>query len=211
MTILQTTSEQASQALIACHECDLLQRQPAATHDSTVVCHRCSAVLYRDIPDSVEHIVALSIAGLILFAVANIFPFLAFEIGSQSTQTTLFTGVRALYLQGIWALSGLILFTCILAPGLQLLLMLYIFVPIKFGKLAKYTRPAFRTLQHIQNWNMIEVFMIGILVALVKLTKMANIVPGIAMWSFVVLIFVVTGAAASIDGRIVWRQLDRSK
>ncbi len=208
---MQTTPEQALQPLIACHECDLLQRQPAATYDSTIVCHRCSAELFRDIPDSVEHVVALSIAGLILFAVANIFPFLAFEVGNQSTQTTLFTGVRALYLQGIWALSGLILFTCILAPMLQLLLMLYIFVPIKFGKLAKYTKPAFRTLQHIQNWNMIEVFMIGILVALVKLTKMADIVPGIAMWSFVVLIFVVTGAATSIDGRIVWRQLESSK
>lgn len=168
-------------------------------------------MLYRDIPDSVEHIVALSIAGLVLFFVANIFPFLSFEVGNQSTHTTLFTGVRALYLQGIWALSGLIFFTCILAPMLQLLLMLYIFIPIKFGKFAKYTKPAFRTLLHIQNWNMIEVFMIGILVALVKLTKMADIVPGIAMWSFVVLIFVVTGAATSIDRRIVWRQLDSEK
>ena len=205
---MQTATEQA---LIACHECDLLQRQPATTHESTVVCHRCKAVLYRDIPDSVDRTVALSVAGLILFVVANIFPFLAFELSSQSTQTTLFTGVHELYLQGIWALSGLILFTCILAPGAQLLLMLYIFVPIKFGKLAKYTKPAFRLLQHIQNWNMIEVFMIGILVAMVKLVKMADIVPGIAMWSFMVLIFVVTGAAVSIDGRIVWRQLDHSQ
>ena len=58
---------------------------------------------------------------------------------------------------------------------------------------------------------MIEVFMIGILVALVKLTKMAVIVPGIAMWSFVVLIFLVTGAYSSIDGRIVWQQLERAQ
>ncbi len=146
-----------------------------------------------------------------LFIVANIFPFLRFEIGNQSTQTTLFTGVREFYSQGIWLLAVLVFFTSILAPLLQLLLMLYVFLPIKFGRLARQTKLAFRVLQHIRDWNMIEVFMIGILVALVKLTKMAVIVPGIAMWSFVALIFLVTGASSSIDGRIVWRQLDRTQ
>lgn len=189
----------------------MLQRQPLDVPHSTVICQRCSAVLYRDIPHSIDNVIALSLAGLILFIVANVFPFLSFEVGSQSTHTTLFTGVRELYLQGIWALSGLILLTCILAPGLQLLLMLYLFLPLRFGRLARHTKLAFRSLRHIQTWNMIEVFMIGILVALVKLTKMADIVPGIAMWSFVVLIFVVTGASAFIDGRIIWRQLDSSQ
>jgi len=199
-----------TQALIACHECDLLQRQPASAEHANVLCHRCGATLYRNVPDSANRTVALSIAGIILFVIANIFPFLTFEIGAQATQTTLFTGIHALYLQGIWPLSALIFFTCIAAPAIQLILMLYVFVPIRQGKIARYTRTAFRMILHIKEWNMIEVFMIGILVALVKLTKMAHIVPGIAMWSFMALIFVITGAAAAIDGRIVWHRLEQN-
>jgi len=194
--------------LIACHECDLLQRHPEISDHGSVHCRRCNAVLFHNIPDSVDRVIALSLAALILFAVANLFPFLSFEVGAQATHTTLITGVQELYAQGIWALAGLVLFTCILAPFTQLLLMLYIFVPIKFGKLARHTRGAFRILGQTREWNMIEVFMIGILVALVKLTKMADIIPGIAMWSFLLLIFTVAGATASIDGRIIWRRVD---
>lgn len=197
--------------LVACHECDLLQRQPVMQYHGSALCGRCGAVLFRSIPDSVDRIIALALAGLILFTVANVFPFLAFEAGSLATQTTLFTGVRELYAQGIWILAGLVFFTSILAPLLQLVLMLYIFVPIKVGRVARYSKSAFRLLQRISDWNMIEVFMIGILVALVKLTKMATIIPGIAMWSFVVMIFVVTGATVSIDGRIVWDRLEKTE
>ena len=208
---MDATHQLAAQPLIACHECDLLQREPAAAQHCNVNCSRCGAALFRNIPNGINRTIALALAGLILFFVANIFPFLSFEIGNQSTQTTLFTGVQAFYSQGIWLLATLVFVTSILAPLLQLLLMLYVFVPIKFGRLARQTKPAFRVLQHIRDWNMIEVFMIGILVALVKLTKMAVIVPGIAMWSFVVLIFLVTGAYSSIDGRIVWQQLERAQ
>ena len=197
--------------LIACHECDLLQRQPAIQHHGSALCGRCGAVLFKCIPDSVDRVIALALAGLMLFTIANVFPFLAFEAGSQATQTTLFTGVRELYAQGIWALAGLVFFTCILAPLIQLILMLYIFIPIKIDRVAGHTRPAYRLLRLIQDWNMIEVFMIGILVALVKLTKMATIVPGVAMWSFVVLLFVVTGASVSIDGRVIWDRLEKTK
>ncbi len=208
---MDTTNPLSEATLIACHECDLLQRQPVITHHCNVQCRRCGAVLFRNIPDSVDRTIALSLAGLILFVVANLFPFLSFEVGSQVTQTTLFTGVRELYAQGIWALAALVFITSILAPLLQLVLILYIFIPIKTGRVAAYTRPAFRLLQTVRDWNMIEVFMIGILVALVKLTKMATIVPGIAMWSFMVLIFLLTGAAASIDGRVVWQQFERAQ
>ena len=161
----------------------------------------------RHIPNSAERIVALSLAGLILFTVANVFPFLSFQLGGQTSQTTLFTGVYELYKQGMFGLSLLVFFTSILAPFLQLTLMLYIFTPILFGRVSLYCRPAWRILHAIQKWNMIEVFMIGILVSLVKLVKMADIVPGIALWSFMALIFLITGAAWSIDGRVLWNRL----
>ena len=178
---------------------------------SKAQCGRCGAVLYRNIPNSIDRTVALSIAGLVLFICANVFPFLAFEVSGQSVQATLLSGAVALYKQGMWEVAGLVIFTCVAAPLAQILLMLYIFVPLKFNRLPYATAKAFRLLREMQNWNMIEVFMVGILVALVKLTKMAVIVPGLAMWSFMGLIIVLTAGASAIDPELVWNRFGFKK
>jgi paraquat-inducible protein A len=180
-------------SLIACHECDLLQKRTEIPPHSKAVCGRCGAVLYRHIPDSIDHTIALAIAGLVLFICANVFPFLAFEVSGQATQSTLISGAASLYLQGMWALAFLVFVTCIGAPLMQILLMLYIFMPLKFGRLAAHIPLAFRSLREIQAW---------------KLTKMATIIPGLALWSFVGLIVVLTAAATAVDAELVWQKLD---
>ena len=195
-------------SLIACHDCDLLQRRIQLPAKSKAQCGRCGAVLYRDIPDSVDRTIAFAISGLVLFICANVFPFLAFEISGQSVQATLLSGTVALYQQGMWEISLLVIFTCFVAPLGQLLLMLYIFIPIRNNRLPFYLAKSFRLLREIQSWNMIEVFMLGILVALVKLAKMATIVPGLAMWSFLGLIIALTAAAAAIDPELVWDKVE---
>ncbi|MFW2437981.1 MAG: paraquat-inducible protein A [Arenicellales bacterium] len=195
-------------SLIACHECDLLQQRICLPEKSKAQCGRCGAVLYRNIPDSIDRTIALSIAGLVLFVCANFFPFLAFEVSGQGVQATLISGAVALHKQGMWEVAGLVILTCVAAPLAQLLLMLYIFIPLKFNRLPYATAKAFRLLREMQSWNMIEVFMVGILVALVKLTKMAIIVPGLALWSFMGLIVVLTAAAAAIDPELVWDRVD---
>ena len=195
-------------SLIACHECDLLQHREILPARTKALCGRCGAVLYRDIPDSVNRTIALAIAGLVLFICAKVFPFLAFEVSGQSVQSTLLSGAIALNKQGMWEVASLVVFTCVVAPLVQLMLMLYLFIPLKFNRLAKFSARAFLLLREIQSWNMIEVFMVGILVALVKLTKMAIIVPGLALWSFMALIIVLTAAASVIDPKIVWDKVD---
>lgn len=194
--------------LIACHECDLLQQRASLPARTRALCGRCGAVLYRDIPDSINRTISLAIAGLVLFVCANVFPFLAFEVSGQSVQATLLSGAIALNQQGMWEVAALVVFTCVAAPLAQLLLMLYLFIPLKFNRLPKYSARAFLLLREIQSWNMIEVFMVGILVALVKLTKMAIIVPGLALWSFMALIVVLTAAASAIDPELVWDKVD---
>lgn len=194
--------------LIACHECDLLQQRASLPARTRALCGRCGAVLYRDIPDSINRTISLAIAGLVLFVCANVFPFLAFEVSGQSVQATLLSGAIALNQQGMWEVAALVVFTCVAAPLAQLLLMLYLFIPLKFNRLPKHSARAFLLLREIQSWNMIEVFMVGILVALVKLTKMAIIVPGLAFWSFMALIVVLTAAASAIDPELVWDKVD---
>ena len=202
--------------LIACHECDLLH-QPAAVnwpewpskhHAGTLVarCSRCGCVLYRRKNNSLERTLALTLTSLILFIIANTFPFMAFEMGVKIRQTTLITGITELYQQGWPALAGLVMITTIIAPFLQIMGMLYILLPLRSDRLPPKFTTIFRFVRSIQQWSMLEIFMLGILIALVKLAKMAKIVPGVALFALMALIFVQAAAINALDPDIIWKR-----
>jgi paraquat-inducible protein A len=199
-----------TKSLIACHECDLLHRVKPLPDGGAARCVRCDALLYYQKKDSLDRTLALTIAGLVLFIVANTIPFLAMKSGGLVRETTLITGIKGLYLQGMEALALLVLLTSILVPFLHIVGMLYVLVPLKVNRVPRNLALVYRFLRSLQPWGMMEVFMLGILVSYVKLGKMAKIVPGLAIYSFVVLIFVLAGAAASLDPRIVWDRLGES-
>ncbi|MEZ4524441.1 MAG: paraquat-inducible protein A [Desulfobacterales bacterium] len=195
--------------VMACHECDLLQRLPAVSGNVTLKCSRCGAVLYRKRENSLERTLALTLAGLMLFLLANAFPFLSFKMESQVRETNLITGIAELYAQGLEGLALLVFFTTVAVPFLQMAGMLYVLVPLKFGRKARKMMTVFRLVQGMQPWGMMEVFMLGILVSVVKLAKMAQIVPGIAIFAFLTLIFVQAAASSSLDPHIVWEKWEK--
>ena len=94
-----------SAAIIACHDCDLLYRAQRVPPGGRARCRRCRGVLYREKKNSIERTLALTLAGSILFVVANLLPFLSFDMQGQVTQTTLTSGVVELYAQGRPGLS----------------------------------------------------------------------------------------------------------
>ncbi len=197
-----------SAQLIACHDCDLLHRYRPLSEGDEAKCHRCGSVLYRNKAKSLEKTFALSLAALILYVVANTFPFLAIRLEGQITHTTLITGVIELYDQDMLALSALVFLTSILAPGLQVLGLLYVLLPLRLKRSGPLLAQVFRWVRSLEPWSMMEVFMLGILVSVVKLSAMAEIVPGIAVWSFGALIMVLAWAAATLDPKKVWDELE---
>jgi len=148
-------------SLIACHECDLLHHIKPLPDGGVAQCTRCGAVLYRQKRDSLDRTLSLTIAALILFVVANTYPFLALKSGGLVKQTTLITGTKELYAQGMEALALLVLFTSILAPLVHLVGMLYVLLPLKFNRLPRSLPRVFRLVQRLQPWGMLEVFMLG--------------------------------------------------
>ena len=197
--------------LIACHECDLLQLSRALPMGATARCSRCGAVLYRRKRNSLDRVLALTIAGLILFTVANVYPFLTFRLEAQIQETTLITGIIELYNQGMWIVAGVVLLTSIVMPLLELTGTLYVLLPLKFNRRPWSLPLFFRMVRIFKPWGMMEVFMVGILVAFVKLSKMASIIPGMALYSFMVLIFVMAASAASLDPHIVWNRVEHHR
>ena len=185
-----------------------MQALPRVPEGSAASCRRCGGLLRKRPRNGLEHTLALSFAAAILFVVSNSFPFLSFEMKGLVTQTTLMTGVVDLYRGGKGEIAALVLLTTVLAPAFQLGLLLYILVPLRLGRIPWHLPLVFRVLRHAQTWSMIEVFMIGILVAITKLMGMASIVAGLSLWSFALLMLVLSAALASFDPESVWERVE---
>ena len=196
-----------SVSLMACHECDLLLRVDHSFEAGVVRCPRCAAVLLEHKRHSLDLTLAYTITGLVLFVISNAFPIIGFQFARQSTETVLLSGVWELLDQDMHLLAGLVFITTILAPFTQLATLLYVFLPLKFNRIAPYTAEVFRFVSVVRSWSMMEVFMLGILVSVVKLAAMGTIVPGVALWSFGLLIFVLAAATSSLDQDLVWERL----
>lgn len=193
--------------LVACHDCDLLNRFPETT-SATMLCARCGAVLHHHRPDSINRALSLTLAAFILFVIANCFPFLAMKSGSFVQETTLMTGIHELWKQGMYSLALLVLLTCLLIPLFQITGVVYVLLPLTRSRQAPGAIAVLRLLRHLAPWGMMEIFMIGILVALVKLGKMATVIPGISAFAFGVLIFVMAAAITSLDFQLLWQRYD---
>ena len=198
-------------SLIACHECDLLHQRRPLPPDGAARCVRCGAVLYRRKRNSLDRVLALTMAGLVLFVIANVYPFLTFRLEAQVQKTNLITGVVELYQQGMWIVAGVVLLTTIVMPLLELSVMLFVLVPLKLRRQPWKLALLFRSVRSFRPWGMMEVFMIGILVAAVKLIKMATIIPGTALYAFMILIFILAASAAALDPHIIWKTLDKGR
>ena len=195
-------------AYIACHHCDLLQRRPSLPPNGVAVCARCGALLYRDRRNSLDRTLALAVSGIILFIIANSYPFLSLNIEGQTQETRLVSGIIVFFQAGMPWVGILVLATGIVFPIFELVGLIYVLLPLKFERLSWKTAAVFRLIRALQPWGMTEVFLLGILVSIVKLAGMATIIPGIALYAFLVLIFTVAATTASLNPELVWERLN---
>jgi paraquat-inducible protein A len=196
------------QALLACHDCDLLFRKPHLRNREKVVCSRCGAVLYSHKPDSVRRALNFSLAALIVFVLANAYPLLAFKLQGQVLLCDLISGVKELYRQGYWELAVLVFSVSILAPFLKITSLLYVLLPLRFNRRPWQLAYVFRWVETLHPWAMTEVFLLGIIVAIVKLRDIATIVTGVGLYSFVALIVLMAAADAALEPHDIWEQVD---
>lgn len=201
----------AHAGMIACRHCDLLQRTVPLTRHTTAVCARCGSRLYRGERTSLDAMLALALASAVLIIVSNLFPIADLSAQGIQSSTTLFGTALALYDQGRALVAAMVLVTTILVPAAEIAILLYLLLPLRAGIVPPGLRAAFRALMAVHPWSMMEVFMLGIAVTLVKLADLATVVPGIAMWSYVALIGTFTGITASFSTQAFWSWVDLAR
>jgi paraquat-inducible protein A len=190
--------------LIACHECDLLQREVVLEPGRVARCGRCGAQLYRSAHKNVDHTLAFIVAAAMLLVVANAFPIVSLSIQGKQNATSLYSAVHDLWQQEMQPIAALVFLTTFLIPAVEITVMIYLLLALKLGRVPAGFTVIMRVLQSVNPWGMVEVFILGILVALVKLTHYGRVVPGLALWSFGILTLLLAGAASSFDVRDVW-------
>jgi paraquat-inducible protein A len=194
--------------LIACEECDAIYRRPTLGRKEVARCRCCGAELDRDTGGLGRHVLPLAIAGLIMYIIANAFPIVEMELRGFVSRTTLIGSVLALYTEGMPLVALLVLATTILFPLIQLLALIYLLTsPSMSGKRSGYpiaVNVLARLIQSLRPWVMVEVFLLGAIVAFVKMTSIATVLPGVALWAFGALTFLLT-SVLSFNPRHIWR------
>lgn len=193
--------------MVACHDCALVQRIAALPQKGSVRCGRCSALLFQSRTANIDRPLALYLTAMVFFILSNSFPLLTLNFEGQAETTTLLGGVLALYRQDSTGLALLVLLTTIVVPFVQLSSISCALLGLKF-KIQNNTLPRLlRLLVKSYPWAMLDVFMLGIFVAVVKLADMAGIVMGVGLYCFVALIFIAAAAASSMDIGFFWERI----
>lgn len=194
--------------LVACPECDLVQQEPPVPLGYSVSCRRCGATLFRSRDGSLDRTLALTAGAGILFMLANAFPLVGIDLQGQRDAVTLLGAVERLWNQDMALVASLVFLTTIAFPALELSAIAYLLLPLKLGRRAPGFATVFRFVDAVRPWGMVEVFVLGVLVSLVKLAHIANIEPGIALWSFGALILLLAAEATSLDNRDLWSRAE---
>lgn len=194
--------------LIACHDCDLLHRRVPLPPGGLASCTRCGATLYRDLRNGPERALALGLASLALLAVANLFPFMTFSMGGLVQMNRLASGALELLSQGYWQLACLVSFATVLAPALRLALLLFVTASLRLQLRPPGLGRAIKLASHLREWAMLDVFLLGSIVAIIKLSTLADVRLGTAFYAFCALIVLLAATNAAFDPHDAWDALD---
>ncbi|TAL99057.1 MAG: paraquat-inducible protein A [Paraburkholderia sp.] len=197
--------------LIACHECEFLQWETLLPQGGTAKCRRCGAALYKSSPATFDRALAFTLAAAILFVVANCFPIFGLWVNGTLVETTLLGAASHLYMNGMWPIAGLVLVTTLLMPSLNIAVVICLLLPLHIGHVPQRPELGLRLLRHVAPWGMIEVLVLAMLVALVKLQHFATVVPGIATWAFGAVMVLLAAAAAEFNSREIWARVDSAR
>ena len=194
--------------LIACHGCDLLVDVSSLENDSRADCPRCGHFLTRYRQDAMSRVLAYSMAAIILLVLASSFSFLSFSSRGLESVMTLGATPETLWRSGMPALAIMVAAFIIFIPALVLLLLVLVSAPLLFGVRVPWLRWAARAVFTLQNWAMVDVFIIGVIVSLVKIIALATVVPGISFWAYIAFSICFSLAVFTLDRYQCWEMIE---
>ncbi len=199
--------------LVSCHDCHLLSRWPKITSHQIAHCPRCGGELHQRKPNSIAKTWALVITAIILYIPANLLPMtITSALGSESADTIM-SGVIYFIHSGSWEIALVIFIASIFVPFMKFLILIYLLLSVQFKSIK---RPKDRTVLYqiteaVGRWSMMDIYVVTILVALVKLGVLADIEAGPAAIYFASVVVTTMIAAESFDPRLIWDAMEEEE
>lgn len=195
---------------IACSTCGLLQRVEALRPGTVAECGRCGSVVSERRVGSLATTAALALAALILYIPANAYPILSMNIYGAYTESTVWDGCVSLARAGQWFVAAVVFLASIAIPLLKLIGLCFLVTTARFGSSVGPRRRLWvhKSIELIGPWAMLDVFLVAVLVALVKLDELATVLPGPGLMAFTAVVVLTILASASFDPALIWRKTE---
>lgn len=193
---------------MACHGCDLMVNVAALNDGESASCPRCGHPLTRYRADAYSRVLAYTTASIILLVLANSYSFLAFGASGLESIMTLRQTPGALWEYGMPEVAVLVAAFIILIPAAILVMLLLLCIPLLRGQYRPWLVHLAKGIFVAQNWAMVEVFIIGVIVSLVKIASMATVVLGISFWAYAAFSICFTLAVSSLDRYQCWERIE---
>jgi paraquat-inducible protein A len=192
---------------IACPGCDLLLPDVIAGEGNIISCCRCGAELHRYKKDSINRTVVLCLTGLLLYLPAMLLPLMTFQTLGMSESCNILQSITAYYRQDFYLVSLMVFFSALLFPFLKLVLSLTVATCIRMSVFPSFLPRLFRLCIHLEDWAMVEVYLLGIMVTIIKMYHTTEISYGPGFFCFAALVLVTMGTTVVLDKKLFWNQI----
>ncbi len=195
----------------ACHFCDTLHDAHPVEEGIAARCTRCGGLLYQNRPASLARASAFSLAALLLMVLVHTFPFLTMDAATMRRHLTLVGAANALIREDAPILGISIIIFTVITPLMLAGGMIYVCLPLMLGRLSPGAFMVAKWMYRSEPWNMVEVFLLGVLVSLLKIAKVAEVHFDIGFWAFGGVMLCMAAAVAGIDREELWDRLEVAK
>lgn len=194
--------------IAVCEHCDAVHRRVRLASRARAHCVRCGTSLYAERRTHLDGWFALTLTAGIAYLVANLNPIVEIQLRGESTRASLFEALTATWNSGAEPVAALAALCAFVFPLVRIALELLVLGYLQFGRRPPQLRAAMHTLVAIRPWSMIEVFMLGVVVALVKLGGETTVIPGAGLAGFTVLTVLLT-VLSTFDPDTLWENAER--
>jgi len=203
MTVMESS-------LVSCHSCHLLCKAPVYSGKSGVACPRCGEALHTRKPDSIARTWALLLAAYIFYIPANVLPIMKVTSLGDIQADTILSGVIYFIKTGMWPIALVIFIASVFVPLLKLFILTYLLISVqkKSQWRPKDRTRLYRLTEAIGRWSMVDIYVVTLMVAIVKLGAIATIEAGPAAVHFSCVVVITMFAAMSFDPRLIWDNID---
>lgn len=191
-------------SLAACHCCGLVHRIPAVPPKSAARCTRCDSVIPVDPhPRSAARAAALALTALIIYPLALFTPVMTIERLGHTAEASIWQGTVSLLAEGHLAVGLAVLCFSIVAPVAKLAAIFTLTTGVSMH--ARHRARTYRFVEWIGRWGMVDVLLVAILVAAVKLGDLVEVTPGVGVAAFGAVVILSILASAAFDPHQIWR------